>query len=154
MGDIIGYCINSAAALSSETPALLLLLLSCTAALASLVFMGRWTRGLHDLESIPVAPGGLPVLGHLLPLARHVANPAPLFAAWHDAAGPVLRVRLAHRLIVLVADPAIAAAVYAASGPSACLRRTPEYATFDVVRFAQRTGSRASMLQLRNCYNS
>lgn len=84
-----------------------------------------------DLLSIP-SPWGLPLLGHLMQMALHVSNGHEQFLKWHQALGGIVRIRLLHRDVVLVADPLVAAQVLA-KGPNECARRTPEYTTFDVV---------------------
>lgn len=55
-----------------------------------------------DLLSIP-SPWGLPLLGHLLQMALHVRNGHEQFLKWHEALGGIVRIRLLHRDVVLVA---------------------------------------------------
>lgn len=84
-----------------------------------------------DLLQIP-SPWGIPVLGQLIQMAQHVTNGHEQFLRWHEKFGAIVRIRLLHRDIVLVADPQVAAEVLA-KGPNECARRAPEYTTFDVV---------------------
>jgi hypothetical protein len=84
-----------------------------------------------DLLRIP-SPWGIPVFGHLIQMAQHATNGHEQFLKWHEKLGGIVRIRLLHRDIVLVADPQVAAEVLA-KGPNECARRTPEYTTFDIV---------------------
>lgn len=85
-----------------------------------------------DLFRIP-SPWGLPWIGQLLQLARCPYTPHEQFLQWHEALGPIVRLRIFHRDVVLVADPQVAAQLLA-KGPNECYRRAPEYATYDAVR--------------------
>eukprot|EP00775_Hariotina_reticulata_P011944 gene11944-12087_t len=64
-------------------------------------------------------------------MAQHVTNGHEQFLRWHEKLGGIVRIRLLHRDIVLIADPQVAAEVLA-KGPNECARRAPEYTTFDV----------------------
>jgi len=59
----------------------------------------RWkARGL------PTAPGGLPILGHALILARH--TPWDVMARWYEAAGGPVRFTAFTKQLVVIAEPA------------------------------------------------
>jgi hypothetical protein len=91
---------------------------------------------LRSFHAIPSPPGALPFVGHILQWLLHgPAQAHELYLRWHEAHGGIVRVRLLHRDVVLIADPAAAAQVLAA-GPNECARRTPEYALFDAVRWS------------------
>lgn len=89
----------------------------------------RWTT--LDLFKIP-SPWGLPGTGQLIQLAMYAYNPHQQFLKWHEALGSIVRLRIFHRDVVLVADPQVAAQLLA-KGPNECYRRAPEYATYDAV---------------------
>lgn len=94
----------------------------------------RWTT--LDLFKIP-SPWGLPWTGQLIQLALHAYRPHEQFLRWHEALGPVVRLRIFHRDVILVADPKVAAQVLA-KGPNECHKRAPEYTTYDVVSDSDR----------------
>lgn len=89
----------------------------------------RWTT--LDLFKIP-SPWGIPFLGQLPQLAACAYNPHEQFLKWHDALGSIVRLRVAYRDVILIADPQVAAQVLA-KGPNECHLRAPEYATYDAV---------------------
>lgn len=89
----------------------------------------RWTT--LDLFKIP-SPWGLPWTGQLLQLALNAYRPHELFLQWHEALGGIVRLRIFHRDVIIIADPQVAAQVLA-KGKNECYRRAPEYATYDVV---------------------
>eukprot|EP00882_Tetradesmus_deserticola_P013534 GHRQ01014369.1.p1 GENE.GHRQ01014369.1~~GHRQ01014369.1.p1 ORF type:complete len:398 (+),score=53.30 GHRQ01014369.1:222-1415(+) len=99
------------------------------AVLAAWVVVRRVT--MLDLFEIPT-PWGSPVigLGHLLMMALHVSNGHEQFLKWHDTYGPIVRLRLLHRDVVIVADPQVASELLS-KGPNECPRRTPEYTLFN-----------------------
>eukprot|EP00878_Enallax_costatus_P000874 GHUV01001001.1.p1 GENE.GHUV01001001.1~~GHUV01001001.1.p1 ORF type:complete len:563 (+),score=98.44 GHUV01001001.1:141-1829(+) len=106
-------------------------LLSLLALLATAWLYRRWRWASLDLMKIPKPWGDLPVLGHVVQMALHVHNGHEQFLKWHEAYGDIVRIRILHRDIVLIADPKSAADVLA-KGSNECARRTPEYKTFDV----------------------
>lgn len=108
-------------------PPLLLLLLG--AALTYHVIRRLTTL---DLLSIPT-PWGIPLLGQLIQLAQCANTPHEQFLKWHEQLGNIVRLRIAYRDVVLIADPQVAAQVLS-KGPNECFRRAPEYATYDAVR--------------------
>lgn len=114
----------------ASTSACFTILLSLVVLLATIWLHRRWRS--QDLLRIPKPWGDLPVLGHVVQMALHVDNGHEQFLKWHEAYGKIVRIRLLHRDIVLVADPKAAADVLS-KGPNECSRRTPEYKTFDVV---------------------
>jgi cytochrome P450 len=101
------------------------------AVLAAWVVIRRFT--MMDLFRIPT-PWGSPFigLGHLLQLALHVSNGHEQFIKWHEAYGPIVRLRLLHRDVVIVADPQVASELLS-RGPNECPKRTPEYTLFNAV---------------------
>jgi hypothetical protein len=84
-----------------------------------------------DLFKIP-SPWGLPWTGQLIQLAGCPYTPHEQFLKWHEALGSIVRLRIFHRDVILIADPHIAAQVLA-KGSNECYSRAPEYATYDVV---------------------
>ncbi|WIA39640.1 hypothetical protein OEZ86_005717 [Tetradesmus obliquus] len=84
-----------------------------------------------DLLDIPT-PWGSPFigLGHLLQMALHVSNGHEQFLKWHEVYGPIVRLRLLYRDVVIVADPQVASELLG-KGPNECPRRTPEYTLFN-----------------------
>jgi hypothetical protein len=112
---------------SPGTPGITLLLV----VLAAWVVIRRFT--MMDLFRIPT-PWGSPFigLGHLLRLALHVSNGHEQFIKWHEAYGPIVRLRLLHRDVVIVADPQVASELLS-RGPNECPKRTPEYTLFNAV---------------------
>lgn len=109
-----------------DIPAWLLLL---AGAAVTYSCIRRWTT--LDLFKIP-SPWGLPWTGQLIQLALYAYNPHQQFLKWHEALGSIVRLRIFHRDVVLVADPQVAAQLLA-KGPNECYRRAPEYATYDAV---------------------
>jgi hypothetical protein len=103
------------------------------AVLAAWVVIRRFT--MMDLFRIPT-PWGSPFigLGHLLKMALHVSNGHEQFIRWHEAYGPIVRLRLLHRDVVIVADPQVASELLS-RGPNECPKRTPEYTLFNAVGF-------------------
>jgi hypothetical protein len=101
------------------------------AVIAAWVIVRRFTT--LDLFSIPT-PWGSPFigLGHLLQMALHVSNGHEQFLKWHEAYGPIVRLRLLYRDVVIVADPQIASELLS-KGPNECPKRTPEYTLFNAV---------------------
>jgi hypothetical protein len=87
-------------------------------------------------------------------MSSYVSNGHELFLKWHEQLGPYVRIRLLHRHIVLVADPATAIDIYG-RGSNSCPQRTPEYTAFDKVGWQQgaagphfRTWSLSSVLEV------
>ncbi|MFF0488390.1 cytochrome P450 [Nocardia sp. NPDC004068] len=64
---------------------------------------------MNEIDDIPLVPGGLPLLGHALPLLR---DPLGFLAALADR-GPLCRLRVAAQQVVVVCDPALAWKVFA-----------------------------------------
>eukprot|EP00775_Hariotina_reticulata_P005921 gene5921-6161_t len=90
-----------------------------------------WRRRCYDVHKIPVAPDSVPILGHLLLYWRH-KDFSKWFLSFHETTQqPVLRVNVLHKLFVVVADPQLAAAVYARTGEDRVPRKVPEYGAFD-----------------------
>jgi hypothetical protein len=65
--------------------------------------------------------------------ARRVADRHKLYTEWHEQFGPFVRVRVAHRNMLLVADPAAASSILV-KGPGYVPKKPSEYTAFDVVR--------------------
>lgn len=57
----------------------------------------------ESVAALPLAPGALPLIGHLLPLARDPLG----FVADSRRTGPVVRLQLGPRPLVMVYDPAL-----------------------------------------------
>lgn len=55
-----------------------------------------------------------------------------LYKEWHEKFGPFVRIRIAHRSMLMVADPAAAASILV-KGPGYVAQKPPEYTAFDVV---------------------
>lgn len=104
-------------------------LLLLAGAAVTYTFLRRWTT--LDLFKIPT-PWGLPWVGQLIQLCQYVYNPHQQFLKWHEQLGPIVRLRIFHRDVVLVADPQVASQLLS-KGPNECYRRAPEYVTYDAV---------------------
>lgn len=61
-----------------------------------------------------------------------VADRHKLYTEWHERFGPFVRIRIAHRSMLLVADPSAANSVLT-KGPNYVPRKPSEYTAFDVV---------------------
>lgn len=128
MGDVLEVSFSSSHMLWDTSTTVLVALL---AVLVSWVVIRRLST--LDLLTIPT-PWGSPLigLGHLLMMALHVSNGHEQFLKWHEKYGSIVRLRLLHRDVVIVADPKVAAELLQ-KGPNECPRRTPEYTTFNAV---------------------
>lgn len=89
-------------------------------------------RSSSDLYRIPSPPTRDFLTGHVYHMSGYVSNGHELFLKWHEQLGPYVRIRLLHRHVVLVADPATAIDIYG-RGSNRCPQRTPEYTAFDKV---------------------
>ncbi|KAI8469292.1 MAG: cytochrome P450 [Monoraphidium minutum] len=108
--------------------------LAAAAVLAAAAFLlWAWRRASLDLYKIPEAPSNWPILGILPDYWRHSDIAALQLRCVEQAnAGPFVRVRAAHKHVVIVADPAAAAEILSRSGPHRVPRKVPEYAAFDI----------------------
>jgi hypothetical protein len=94
----------------------------------------RWQH--RAFYSIP-SPWGDPITGNGLAISLgYIHNAHEKFLQWHEQLGSIVRIRVFHRDIVLIADPKVANDVLG-RGPNACPQRAPEYTTFDLVRHSR-----------------
>ena len=90
----------------------------------------RWQR--LDIYNIP-SPWGDPITGNGLAISLgYLHNAHEKFLQWHEQLGGIVRIRVFHRDIVLVADAKVANDILG-RGPHTCPQRAPEYTTFDLV---------------------
>eukprot|EP00882_Tetradesmus_deserticola_P013897 GHRQ01014762.1.p1 GENE.GHRQ01014762.1~~GHRQ01014762.1.p1 ORF type:complete len:265 (+),score=77.84 GHRQ01014762.1:176-970(+) len=94
-------------------------------------------RSKYSYYSAPSPPVRAPywLLGNV-ELAERVTDRHRLYTEWHERFGPFVRVRVAHRSMLLVADPAAAASILV-KGPGYVPQKPPEYTAFDVAHGLQ-----------------
>ncbi|KAF8064556.1 CYP3A10 [Scenedesmus sp. PABB004] len=128
----VADALSSASAAAWGAPAWALALGTLLAVVVGAVLAeAAWTRLHYDLHKIPWAPDAVPVLGHLLLYWQH-KDFTQWFLKFHDATrAPVLRVSVPHKRFLIIADPAITAAILARTGPDAVPRKVSEYSAFD-----------------------
>lgn len=95
------------------------------------VALGAWyllRRSLRlDLDKIPV-----PTISETLDLLKDQARCFEWFRKTHEKYGPIFRVRILHREMVIIADPRVAAQVLN-KGPNYVPRKASEYSGIDPV---------------------
>lgn len=79
-------------------------------ALLSAKRLASFARRKFVLRRVPKAPESVPVLGHALTLMRNV--PWDKFCEWKSKCGPVVRVNIMQKELILIDDPALLKQVF------------------------------------------
>ncbi|KAF6261970.1 cytochrome P450 [Scenedesmus sp. NREL 46B-D3] len=106
-------------------------------ALGAVLLLLRLHRPKYSYYSAPSPPLRAPywLFGNVEMIER-VADRHRLYTEWHERFGPFVRVRIAHRNMLLVADPAAASSILV-KGPGYVPRKPSEYTAFDVAHGLQ-----------------
>ncbi|KAG2224700.1 hypothetical protein INT45_009015 [Circinella minor] len=73
----------------------------------------RLTRKIIPLVGIPVPKGALPIVGHLPLLGTDLAE---TFRKWHKELGPIFRIKMGSKDVVIVGDPVLTQELLATNG--------------------------------------
>lgn len=112
-------------------------LLLATLVLGALLLLLSLHRSKYSYYSAPSPPLRAPywLFGNV-EMVERVADRHRLYTEWHERFGPFVRVRIAHRCMLLVADPAAASSILV-KGPGYVPRKPSEYTAFDVAHGLQ-----------------